>query len=86
MEELLRQLGSQNVGLAVLAGVIIYSIRWFASNIAKPLTERHIKFLDTVEANTASTNQAVRNIDSSLDDIRSTQKKHLDVCQGAAHQ
>lgn len=84
MEELLKSIGSQNAILALLLACIIYAARWTVVNILKPLTERHIKFLDTVEASTASTTASMRNIDSSLNEIRTTQKKHLDVCQGAS--
>lgn len=81
MEELLKQVGAQSAVAAVLLGTAIYTARWFAQNIAKPLTERHMKFTDEVENNTRQQTKILESLNVCILEMKETQKEHLMICR-----
>ena len=91
MEEFLKWLGRENVilGVLILFGGVL--VKWFGSkadycieNIVKPVAERHIKLMDTLGENDTKKTAALRDIGSDVEEIRETQKKHIDICRTPA--
>ena len=56
--------------------------RWFGVEVAKPLTERHLKFLDAQEQCLDKMCDTLSAVESTQRQIVDVQKEHLAICRG----
>lgn len=89
MDEFITKLFQNSSGMAIIAGVGLIALRWFATNIAIPLRDRHVAFVDSTQQHLAAQeghNSAQREctaaIRDSLKRIEERQEDHFEVCRG----
>jgi hypothetical protein len=81
--EFVKQNGLAAGCLIVLAVAVWRSLVWFARELAKPLFDRLMRFVDTAESLLRQQSQDITAIHQKVDRIEHKQDEHFQVCSRA---
>lgn len=79
--EWISKVGLPTTCIVAFAYAIYWSGRWMATEVIKPLTHRHITFLDSLEARDKAQTEILAAIQAELSRVREMATGHFDACE-----
>jgi hypothetical protein len=81
---LLKDHGPWGILLIALFG-IWRAVKWFGANVAQPLTQRHLEFVNGLEKRDQQHSECLGKLTETTREMHQLQRQHFQICSGSDH-